>query len=190
MSEIYIVTTGTYSEYSICGVFTDKDAAEEFRYYHNYDSVEVWDVDEEVPKFSRDRTPWRVFVDLGTLKAKATRESFEDYVREMPYITPMYRNETEVSKATMGLTAIAAGEESAAKIGMETARAFIAGQTTAKLERRMECVLVFPTGAIRESALYYDAVVRAVDNRFVDESSNLEEMTARYEKEGIEVVFE
>ena len=42
---VYIVTDGSYSDYHICAVFTDKLKAEQYAALHGYDDVEEYETD-------------------------------------------------------------------------------------------------------------------------------------------------
>ena len=57
-NKIYIVTSGEYSDYHICAVFSNKEKAEEYVQYHGTEhSVEEYCIDEEIKS---DVKLWRI----------------------------------------------------------------------------------------------------------------------------------
>ena len=44
--KVYVVTSGTYSDYCIEAIFSDKKKAEVYSGIHSYNEVEEWEVDE------------------------------------------------------------------------------------------------------------------------------------------------
>lgn len=191
MNKIYIVTTGEYSDYSICGAFSTEEAAEAFRYYHNYDAVEEWDVDQEVPKFSKDRTPWRVNISLSKFEVTGVyQQSFEDS-RDDDHLNTPYVGKNNLMNYGLTVHVLAADEQGACKVAMERARAFLAGQTTLTREMERKCAYTYTDGAVRQSAIYYNEVVRVVDNTLVVESSDLVDRVNRIEEvaQGVKITL-
>jgi hypothetical protein len=60
MTTAFIVTSGEYSDYRIKGVFSTKEKAEQFKLLYDYDDIEEWDLDPEVPVLPEGVYPWHV----------------------------------------------------------------------------------------------------------------------------------
>lgn len=68
MSEIYIVTSGCYSDYGISAVFTDKQSAEDYvkechKCGQSDASVETWEANSEAEKVCRPAWAIQMFLD-------------------------------------------------------------------------------------------------------------------------------
>lgn len=68
MTTIYAVTSGSYSDYSICGVFSSKERAQAYidagslERYTDYNDIEEYVLDECVDEISRGLFPFRVIM--------------------------------------------------------------------------------------------------------------------------------
>ena len=62
-NKVYIVTSGSYSDYRIECVFSTREKAEEYLQYHDDEyRIEKYAIDEE---FVRSEGEWRVAIDLS-----------------------------------------------------------------------------------------------------------------------------
>jgi len=75
---IYIVTSGSYSDYTICGVFDDKEKAETFCEFHAHDEVEEHEVNPTSPPHNLLRFSCNWYADLD--KCSLFRISNEDHI--------------------------------------------------------------------------------------------------------------
>lgn len=63
---IYVITKGSYSDYHICAVATNKERAEELKkmYSNRYDDAEIEEFEENVPRYeifnSNPQSYWKV----------------------------------------------------------------------------------------------------------------------------------
>ena len=65
IEKVYIVTAGSYSDYHIAGVFTDKALADRFASKHRWGDAEVgtWQVNPVEEQLHSGREPYVVYID-------------------------------------------------------------------------------------------------------------------------------
>jgi hypothetical protein len=118
--KIYIVTSGSYSDYSIVGVFTDRDMAEKMAAAtRDSNGVEEWDTDILPDKVAQGYKPyrvefgpnWRTSGDVGRISIDSPYFADEGYI---------YAQDGEgMWRAFLIVCCWAKDEEGAAKIANE-----------------------------------------------------------------------
>ncbi len=90
MTSIYVLTEGDYSDYSIIGVYSTKELAEEAQTLYKYSQIEEYDLD-NIPEHPPGMTAWFVRIGDGKLDDLYTSQvsPFEQTVpREFEYKYP------------------------------------------------------------------------------------------------------
>lgn len=95
MKKIYVLTQGSYSDYSIVGIFSTRQKAEEFRTlvkpgYDGYNDLEEWTLDPDAPeKIRHGYSIWNVtMLRDGTVEDSSVRDL--DYYNVSRALDPPY----------------------------------------------------------------------------------------------------
>ena len=121
MSTVYIVTDGDYSDYRICGVFTDKKLADSFCEYHNFDQVEEHGANPDVPTYTHvlfccSECDGNLWVDRTD-----TRYTYTDEVK--------LNDHSYATSLSLSGYVLAKDQAHAEKIWQDRVRAILAGST-------------------------------------------------------------
>ena len=85
MSKVYLVTSGSYSDYSVVGVFSSRENAVEFMSrvgegdYNNWNDVDEMDLDATLPQIRAGLTPWFVEMHRDGKTDRIERKELSDY---------------------------------------------------------------------------------------------------------------
>jgi len=89
--KVYVVTSGTYSDYQIEGIFSNREAAENYaKLVPDVNEVEEWKVYDHVGTIFTVVSLWMVFDELGAPKGREGCGSFH-------YISVMKKSTNDVS---------------------------------------------------------------------------------------------
>ena len=119
---IYVITKGSYSDYHICAVATNKEKAEELRrmYSSKYEDAEIEEFEENVPSYelfnSNPHSYWKVmFQQDGRLQS--TPEHYFDEPNLSMAVKPYFNNSIVVYdiNASDAATALKIAQDERAK---------------------------------------------------------------------------
>ena len=86
--KVYVVTSGSYSDYSIECVFSTREKAEEYLQYHDDEyRIEEFALDEE---FAKNESRWEITIDLSSDEVGITKEFHplgDEYIKTLNCMT-------------------------------------------------------------------------------------------------------
>lgn len=101
---IYVVTAGSYSDYGIVGVYTDKDLAETCAQIIDEGRVEEYEINPEADRLRQGLKHFRVSMEKNGDKARAwpsssLRDTYESFSRDYSSCYVWAHDETQAIKA-------------------------------------------------------------------------------------------
>lgn len=103
MKEVYIVTKGDYSDYTICQVFDDKELADEFAAQIRGD-VEVYDISNEL-KYAKGLRGYCVFMRKNGDVIRTETIEINDYNKDCVYPAQKPLNLSSIASCTGSFSA-------------------------------------------------------------------------------------
>lgn len=165
MKEVYIVTNGTYSDYHIESVFSDREKAEKYleelkKISNDNPQIEEWPVDYDLEKIARKY--WRAEINpvTGNLKEGSSYASWvEDKDKEFSWCwaAPSERAYTKMADENISLTVslIEGGEDSVCIPNRLLVNSFVSQDHANKvaIEKRQEFLRKVDINKIEEKPL-------------------------------------